>query len=680
MKFYLFLAYLLYGVTLLTFAVAASHYVGIALLRTQIRMPGGVRKQFRYLMLFGFISISLFLFFDKVVGVWSSSIHFAAQASKNDELIPRLVFQEDAIKQNQVSLPPLTPENSTTLYTGYSPTDASLQEQMAQLKGLGLTARFYTHLSQGYASEECTRWMKFLTDNGVKVDRSEQPLSRIFADKKTTLICLNEGFSDAELKALEQWVFDGGNVFLLGRPVQANQHSLTSLLGVGGFEASERAGQMTFVFGGTLLSSGTFGGNRITFGKEWDSAPGLGLAKLQDGTAGAFVVRDAEFTSLSPLVFSEYGKGRALWSSLPPRLYGKLEMIYGDLWTHLQSRMISFLFDLPVASLNFWRSKGVQSAALALHAEYRVDQVLKLISPLRELGAKASAYFVGSEAAEESKVVREWMNSGNEFGFSFPSHVSLTQSSPLEVEDAYHEMISRAPKGSYGLMVFPGVNASPNLLGLALKLGLRYVVGDPFSEQMVPYEFQTAPTQSLIPFYPDRNKTVSEPGTGSLWVLPNPLGDDFVWSKGTEGDIKNRLESIDSISRWVGAPSLYKIHSQNLRNDSYIDGLQRFMKEHAKTMQWQTVSALVTRANLLKKVSVVTLWKRDHSAVVKITNLSAESIPDLSLKISASRHWFAMDATRMDDQNLASRNLPYLELNISRLDSGETKMIPISFR
>jgi hypothetical protein len=681
MKFYLFLANLLFGITLLTFAVGASHFIGIILIRRLPHMPNAVKKQFRFLLLFAFISVSMFLFFGKVIGVGAHSLRFTDEAMISDQLIPRLVEEHDvADKTGQNAL--VSIDQSTTLFRARTPATETVAT-----KHTGLSARYLTLVKTGYSSEECSRWAGFLSERGVKLERVSLVQS-LFSGKVPAIVCLSDGFSEDQYKQLEQWAFDGGQIFFVGRPSSSHSQALAKILGIDSFHADENTEGVTFLFGGPYLNLGTQGGAKVTFGTDWTKAPGLGLAEINEGIAGSYVMNGTELSNLSPLVFSEYGKGRALWTSLPPEVYGKLSLIYGDLWKSLEKSLFAFLYDLPNAGVSARLSNGEPMKALAIHAEYKVDQILKLLPLLKDQNAKASAYFVYSEAQETPEVVEEWSRNGNEVGFSFYDHQTSQPNSFYETRDHLEALTlsaaklvqkKQSPPGPYGLMLFPGVNATLNALGAALDLNFRYVIGDPFSEQMQPYQLGMGATKVLLPLYPDAAKITSYGARGNhLTILPTPLGDDFSWPMSrTDSELRSKLESIDAIYSWSGASTVYKIHSQHLKSGNLFEVLSSELKNKGK---WMTVSELIHRNEILSQVKVEIDQKGLQAASVVIRNTGNESLINPTVNVIAGHHWSIDNGTQIDEKNFSSKVVTHWQINLSRLSSGETKVIPLRYR
>jgi len=685
MKFYLFLSNLLFGITLLTFAVAVSHFIGIILLQRLPHMPTAVKKQFRFLLLFAFISISMFLFFGKLIGVGAHSLRFSDEARIAEGLVPRLIQSqvEDESNPNQQ---PISLEQSITLFKPITTNDSEKNQ------ALGLSMRLISSEKPGFESDECSRWYHFMQDHGIRMVRSIG-MKSLLTSKTPAMICLSDDLGEDQLNLAEQWVFNGGQVFFAGRSSTARSESLNKALGIDSFQSPDRDINPTLIFGGPYLNYGMIGGSKITLGTDWSNIRGFPMARLgsrvNSGTSGAYLFNDG-IIELSPLVFSSYGKGRAVWTSLPPVIYGKLSILNERLWKQWPKTAINFIFDLPSTGINSRLFEKGPIKALAIHAEYKVKQILKLLATLKETQQKASAYFVYSEAVESPEVVEEWSQAGNEVGYSFFDHLPRHPVSFYDTKDQISELSSFIKKAelnkktsnlNYGLMIFPGVNASTNYLGSALELNLKYVLGDPYSEQLLPYSLISAPTKDLVALYPNATRINSFPASGNhLNVLATPLGDDFSWPiQGSEADIHSKMNTIDQLYAWSGAGTIYKIHSQNLRIDSMLGSVLFALKEK-NSSKWLTVEELLQRNELLNQLNVSIEQHGAQSATVVVKNMGTEPVLNPTIKVLAGPHWKLENGIQVDEKYFNSKVVTHWEIELPRLNPSETKTIPLHFQ
>ena len=686
MKFYLFLANLLFGITLLTFAVGASHFMGIILIQRLPNMPTAIKKQFRFFLLFAFISISMFLFFGKLIGLGTHSLRFTDEARSVEGLVPRLIQDQDAT-ETVTTQKPIDLNQSITLLKPIAEIETEKNHT------LGLSMQFITAEKTGFESDECSRWYRFMQDNGVRMER-KVGIQSLLTSKTPAMICLSNDLNEEQLSRVEQWVFNGGQVFFAGISSRTQSDSMNKILGIDSFQSLDKDLSPSLIFGGPYLNFGAMGGLKITLGSEWANSRGFPLArvgsKINSGTAGAYLFNDGMITELSPLIFSSHGKGRAFWTSLPPVIYGKLAILKEQLWKQWPRASLNFVFDLPISGIDYRTLEKEPIKTLAIHAEYKVDQILKLIPTLKENNERASAYFVYSEADESPEIVDGWAQGGNEVGYSFFNHQPRLTTTFYETKDQL-SLLSNSIKKSklhkqsldtnYGLMIFPGVNASTNYLGAALELNLKYVLGDPFSEQLLPYSLISAPTKELVALYPNATKINTFPAMGNhLNVLATPLGDDFGWqNQGSEAEIHAKMGAIDELYSWSGAGTVYKIHSQNLKSDAMLGAFLAALKEK-KSAKWITVEDLVHRTELLNQVKVSIDQHGLQSASVVIKNFGSEPVLNPTIKVLAGQHWHLENGTQIDEKHYNSKVVTYWELELPRLNPGETKTIPLRYQ
>ena len=684
MKFYLFLSNLLFGITLLTFAVAASHSLGVIIIGKVGQTPSRIRKQLRYFILFWCISISLFLFFDRLIGFWSKSIRFHADLSMQEQLFPRHLGGREAeaviLPHEEANL-----DQSMTLFSPIVTEDLGTLSQMKEFAKAKLHLRFYSQAKGEF--RECNDWIQTLKGLGIQIDRTSQLLER---SKNSTplLICLGETLKEDDLKSIKQWVYDGGTMILFGRPVPGASAALNPVLGIESWQDADHSGATSFIFGGPRLSGGSFGHrNRVVLGSDWLNHPGLPLVEMKEGVAGAYLTRmkgpkdsSEVLTPYSPLVFSEFGKGRAFWTSLPPRLYSKLDLIYTPLWNEWLTRGLAFVFELPVVTLDPWKNEGKYPGAVAVHAEYQISNLKNLMPTLKELNAHASAYFVVSEAKFEKNVVKDWEAAGNETGVSFLSHSPPLSNEYFDIYNEYEEM-SRWGKFPSGAMIFPGVNASTDLLAATMALGYRYVLGDTFSDQFTPYSMTAGKTQEMLRGFPQRAAVLAPVGPVQETIFPTPLGDEFQWHYSNKFEVQSILKGMIQYHRWASAPPVIKIHSQSLAHAEVLEGLTEEMKNASSSTQWKTVGELVDRWEESSKVQILVEWSDPKKCKVKVTNGGNQAIHDATLRVLGSRRWNVPGGVAVDDSisspmlvgGSKARAVVVQEFTVLRLEAGETK-------
>ncbi len=677
MKFYLFLSNLLFGITLLTFAVAVSHFLGIILIKRLPHMPIAVKKQFRFLLLFAFISISMFLFFGKLIGVGAHSLRFADEARITEGLVPRLI-QSQVAKESSFVETPISLEQSITLF------NPEVESESEKYSSLGLSMRFISSAKDDVESDDCSRWYQFLQTRGIRMER-KYGIKTLTTAKTPAMICLSNDINEDQLRFIEQWVFNGGQIFFAGRSTTAHSDSISKILGIDSFQSPEKTLGSTLIFGGPYLNFGTTGGRKISLGNDWINARGFPVARsnsgMNSGTAGAYLMNEGVINELSPLIFSSYGKGRALWTSLPPMIYGKLSILNESLWKQWQKVAFNYIFDLPTSGINARVLEKSPIKTLAIHAEYKINQILKLIPVLKENHQKASAFFIYSETAESPEVVETWLQAGNEVGYSFINHQAFKAKTFFETKDQLKQLSNFVKKNNFGLMLFPGINATTDSLAAALELNFKYVLGDPFSDQLSSFSLAPAPTKDLVALYPNANKINTFPvHTNHLKVLATPLGDDFIWPiHGSEAEIHAKMDSIDQIYSWSGVGTVYKVHSQNLKIDPVYESIISTLNEKNNS-KWLSTEELIQRSEILNQITVNVLQKGLQSASVVIKNNGSEPILNPTIKVIAGQRWSLENGTQVDEKFFNSKVVTHWEMELPRLNPGEQKIIPLRYR
>ena len=343
MRIEILISNLLFGMTILTGALALAHLIGDFLMSGRNINPR-IRKALRVLIASFSVAVCLAIFLN-FSNAGMQRNFFSILRSDRPMFLPspRLVVSDPAgaskgspVNANFIDeerlqvLSERIPDEVLTLTEG-----ETLQKFFASLPKV--TALFSP---DDKIAEDCASWHSLLTSYGLL--QSENPTGQ---ESKVLLGCSS---APTEHKQWQQIERDPKKHILLVGSAGDMPHKLISII----FPESTFATSAfqddyaVALTGADLLSLPFPPGLRLFLGKEWMGRPGTVMSGV-----GSVSVVDSRWQLISGpssvLRKSNLNGRRALWTSLPAKLYGKLQFSYDPYWKMIHRHMMSWLYAVP---------------------------------------------------------------------------------------------------------------------------------------------------------------------------------------------------------------------------------------------------------------------------------------------------------------------------------------------
>lgn len=642
MNFSYFLANFLFGMTLLTAAMAVAHLVG-DFLANQVRNSSATRTALRVMSLLCCALFSLWLFLVKLSGTEFD------QALSGMTVGPRLFKQvSPKFDDSQDSVLPtfkdINSENSWTFID--LPSEEFRSEMSLQLEILK-KQRTWVSLVNKQNSADCRNWKEKLQDLGVKFTEASVIPSSV---ENTLLACASEKQSEQYWGNLRDWVSKGGKVFLVGHLVDVDASVISQLLQVKTWRVPDQSTNSTFVFGGDLFAFGSLpSGLKISVDEKWrDSAKGQGLvnAEGQNRLQGDSLFKvDAP----SSFVSKSFLKGRIVWTSLPAYWSEKNKALFGDAWDLGLLRTVAFLNRSPLLGIAPYPSKSSLVVVNAINAEYEFKNARSLEKVFKKLQMPSSYYLVMSEALNDSKTIRAIEK--QELGASSFNHSSMGSLDFYEQVDEWNKWkkgflnleINKASQDK-GALLLNADSASGDLYAAVMANRFSYVLGTPDNDSSSPRLFSLKLTSEAKEDFKNKVLKRLNGSKGEILALPITQGNDFDFYQDSvlspAGKIEDELGQRRDLALWQGSPFVFVAHTQVLGTDQGLESYENFLTESKeKNILFMTARSYLEWWSAKSSLAIKLESYSDNEINVSVSNVGAKTVRFVDFKMVLSDGW-----------------------------------------
>lgn len=343
MQYEMFLAHMLFGMTLMTFALAFAHTLadGIA-----AKMGGGKSAaRIRALLTIGTTSTILLTFvafsvdrrldLEKILpSRWRPHGEAFAGAPLRVVSAPATTDQAGRFEES-VSL--------------FEPGVGAAVSGLGDVNGLDVLALPAAGLDDPF----CAAWFEALQARTIAQGLPGRP--------SLLLVCTRVKGTAEETKLALGYAEAGAPSLFIGPTPSADDELLAKAFpGMQWIRYNAFASNGPLVLGGAALAYGEMpSGLSVHLGDDWHKQDGNLITGQGYATPlTATFQPHSEMPPATALLWLREGPamGRRVWTSLPPRLYGGLALAYGAYWRHLGERTLAFLTASPFAGLTASRS------------------------------------------------------------------------------------------------------------------------------------------------------------------------------------------------------------------------------------------------------------------------------------------------------------------------------------
>jgi len=593
-RFDIFLSSLLFGITLLTCALAIMHLLCDGLLNSS-QFPPLARRKIRMLLLGSTISVSLLIFLVRLCTDLSGGDLFSWGFDAEHGIFPRRIARIETVPRPTT---PLTPDfRIEGTWTLYSKPTRELKIQKLQGLNLGLFSRGVFVWAPPKPGVICNTWTDRLRSLGVE----PHVFKNLSALPPGALVVACPGLppQGGNWDKLREHVFAGGSLLALGNPSNDGADTIRAMTRIIAFHETDAKQPVKVVLGGPRLTWGGFpSGLRVFFGGTPEFHHEMALAEVAAGFSESYAVReeydksDAHMISapkLSALVSADYGRGRVVWAGVPAKLFGKPDLLWGQAWEVLGQRLIAHLLQAPQAGLELWPDGNSAPVVIATHSEANPELDLALERELRPKKIHLSHYTILSEAQERKRHFARLLASDEDIGMSEPDHMPVADLDFFERYDRVKKWLagyldlprneSTALSGDQpgklnaalgadrhitGALTIGGVNAFPDQYAALMANRLSYAVLDPYGDQISPLQVHLVKTSELVNFLSEGKSLEDAPTARSLILAPHRAMDDasLIGTAGglTEStEIRRLAQEQYRFSQWAGGPHLFRI-------------------------------------------------------------------------------------------------------------------------
>lgn len=348
MRIEILISNLLFGMTILTGALALAHLVGDFLIRGRNINPR-LRKSLRVLIASFSVAVCLSIFL-RFSNTGSQRNFFSLLSTDSPTFLPspRLVVSDPFVSSTS------SPANEAFIdEERLKVLTERIPDNILALTNHETVAKIYAEFPKMTAlfkpddklAEDCGRWHSLLSNYGLL--QSEKVTS---SESSVLLACSSAPSDHPQWQQIEK--AQKNSLLLVGSAGDAPNKLFTVMFPDVTFATSSFQQDAAVAFTGADLLSMPFPpGLRLFLGKDWLEQPGTVMSGM-----GSITIVNSHWQkfSESSSVLSKSAKGerRVLWTSLPAQLYGKLQFAYEPYWTMLHLHMTCWLNRVPLSSMS----------------------------------------------------------------------------------------------------------------------------------------------------------------------------------------------------------------------------------------------------------------------------------------------------------------------------------------
>jgi hypothetical protein len=697
------LSHLLFGMTLLTCLVAVAHLLGDKVARSLAPSRPRARAWTRMVVLSAGIAAGLALMAARF-GEGDSLRR--PESWERERVAPRPVLSGLGLESAGAprAAAPEPPDDSFTLVP--EPTEEVSSRLGVARAALAAFARVKT--TMGPASPpECLSWRYALDE--LHVPTTPAGAAGI-ADACGSepgcflLVCLAEPLRKEDEERLARVVERGGAAMFVGRPREAGAFpAVRRLVAVRAWKTAEAASRPAALVltGSALAYGGVPPGLRIVLGRDWQEAPG---APIAEGAGEVSLLEGRSLLEIEPrasaLVLRSVGAGRAAWTSLPPRLYERLEALYGAGYSLAIAHLFAALAEVPLPGFETLPEGSTGGLVVpALHVEHRGGEAKEIARVFEAAAAPAGYFWVMSEALDHQELFAGLRAAGAEIGASDLDH----QGRP---DATFHELVARMrdwrrtyeglPGGTSGrarsgqagcceLGAWLSSARAPHPASYAalIAAGFDFAVGDPFNDSIAPYRLTVARTASLRESARPAEGPTS--GAGALVVLPAFAPDDYgllggAALSGNPEEIENVVLRAHEAARTLGGPLVLRVHSQLLGSAKGRPALERALR----ALRRQGAGFLSPRAFVSfwdRKSRISQRFERESGDVLRLEllNVGEAAFEGGLMRIPETAHWRVEDVPPgWEPIGAAAGDSASRRYRVPRIDPGQRLVLRLA--
>ncbi len=638
MRLDIFLANLLFGLTLVTAFMALAHICGDYLCK-KFDQDAVITIRMRALTMFACLLTSLFVFIEKL----NKENGLRISETNEPKLGTFLVKSGDSESRpaSEKYKQQIDNKNSVTLRN--QPSAEALSEE----KGLLSLFKRVTVQSfiVGSSSGLCRGWRKQAENLNFKI-KSVSKVSMTMSETNIAMLCASDpGFLE-QMRSISGYLKAGGGVLIVGSvAVAKDQEFLKELLQIDSWSRPKSEPPVNITFGGDFFSWGGMpSGLRFGLGSDWFEQKGALLAK----TKPEYKLQiKTKFDGQTPLIFSNYGKGRLLWTSVPGHLSERLNLLYSPYWNLMSARLMANLAGLPLLGIESLPTSTNQLVLPIVHANFESQGAVTLGQIFHDLKIKASFNLSISDVDGLNKIGPQLVAFQQEIN-ALDFYLKEDKKNDFFSQLAYFYNWREAKKRlssentatgadhccNLGASIGPGT--APNTIAAAKTVGFDYAIGFPYRDWITPYRLATPSTKSVQDHLYFKTKLTQS--TDVITVLPTFTDGDFSLESKTKqaiaaADIEKWLREQIEESSWMGGPSVVPMHTHILGIKESALNLEVVLKKLKKeNVSFQAAGDYLTwwdaKSSLLWRIAAPS----SKELVFELKNPNSRSVKNIRLK------------------------------------------------